>query len=431
MSLSDQLVTLAGADPDILREAPSDRGKYLALGRVILVTSLMAMLSMAFLLNSVFPTSTTARFLAILGVSLFWGAGIMTIDAALVKGMHSKGFSLVCQAIPRFVIAFLISSVVSTPIVLAIFSSDIAQQVHANQIAEANKQTDSVNGGSLATQLNGIQTQIDNNNAIVAGYQKTLNDLNTTLATDQKLEAQAQLTMTCEVEGAGASDPACQGIATDISGPGKNYQVDSVKHDQAVAQVERDKTAVAAAQEQFTAAQVKAGIALCGQIIGPDGTAIPAPACKGGLTADRDNLQTQLDAMKDTSAIMDNNGLIGKLKALSQISSGNGWALFEHWSVVLLLFCIECMPVIARVLYGIEAVSAHDQILKKRSLVECTRSKNADEATLRDIDRSYRKNDAISEHQCSIDIRLAKYKATQEAAVAKKAIKKAAKGGAV
>src|SRR5262249_33751988 len=117
--ISDRLAWLGGADLDILRKAPRDRGKFVQMGCVLLTTSGIAAVSMTFAVHN--TMSVAVAIAAIVG--LLWGLVIINLDRFLVVSMGATRDvkRLIGIAIPRLLMAVVVSLVVSTPITLEIF----------------------------------------------------------------------------------------------------------------------------------------------------------------------------------------------------------------------------------------------------------------------------------------------------------------------
>ena len=119
------LIALSGARPEILARCPTERVKFQSLGWAILITSAMATVSMWFALTSVMGFNAVLAF----PVAVIWGLIIMGIDRWLVTSMPIDGSRKWAMAIPRVVLALLLGSLISTPIVLRIFQSEINNQI--------------------------------------------------------------------------------------------------------------------------------------------------------------------------------------------------------------------------------------------------------------------------------------------------------------
>ena len=90
------LIWLSGASPRILRQCPAERPKYTGIGSVILVTSLLAAISMGFLLHE----DVGATFGWAIVLSIVWGVAIAALDRWLTVSLD-RAASAAALPIPR------------------------------------------------------------------------------------------------------------------------------------------------------------------------------------------------------------------------------------------------------------------------------------------------------------------------------------------
>ncbi len=119
------LFSIAGVRQEVLDNCPTERVKFQSLGMAILITSLIATASMWFALNDALGLPVVV---ALFGAVL-WGLIILGIDRWLVTSMPSSGSRRWTIALPRLVLALLLGTLISTPIVLRIFQSEINAQI--------------------------------------------------------------------------------------------------------------------------------------------------------------------------------------------------------------------------------------------------------------------------------------------------------------
>lgn len=117
--------------------------KYAGLGATVFFTAVFAWMSCAFALNMVFDN----MFLAIL-IGAVWGLMIFNLDRFIVSGMRkeSRLWKEFLYAMPRVLLAVLISIVIAKPLELRIFDKEIQpqltimeQRVFAEQEEETRK----------------------------------------------------------------------------------------------------------------------------------------------------------------------------------------------------------------------------------------------------------------------------------------------------
>src|SRR5580698_11375009 len=95
------LISLAGARADILDRCDTERLKFQSLGIAILITSVMAVISMWFALTSAMGFNPVGSFL----IALIWGMIILGIDRWLVTSMPTDGSRRWPIAVSRLVLA--------------------------------------------------------------------------------------------------------------------------------------------------------------------------------------------------------------------------------------------------------------------------------------------------------------------------------------
>ncbi|MFD0899801.1 DUF4407 domain-containing protein [Actinomadura sediminis] len=150
------LISLSGARPEILRRCPSERAKYEGIGGAVLTTSVLAALSMWFAMYSALGVHP----LLAAPIALAWGAAILSLDRWLVTSIPAEGPRLKF-AIPRIIMAVILGAVVSTPLVLQIFKSEIDAQIVEMKQARSNEFTAEQRTGEVGRQVAALQQQVD------------------------------------------------------------------------------------------------------------------------------------------------------------------------------------------------------------------------------------------------------------------------------
>jgi hypothetical protein len=113
----------AGADPELLSIAPaSERAKYAGIGGAVFFTGLLAALSGGYALFTAFENWPAAVLFG-----LIWGALIFNLDRLIVASMKKEagGRNPWLQALPRFLLAGILSLVIAKPLELRIFKPEI------------------------------------------------------------------------------------------------------------------------------------------------------------------------------------------------------------------------------------------------------------------------------------------------------------------
>lgn len=116
----------SGADTEILKKCPSETAKYTGIGATVFFTGVFAFLSASYALYTVFDGVLSAILFGIV-----WGLMIFNLDRFIVSSMRKEGrfgreFAM---AIPRVILAILISVVIARPLELKIFEKEIAPEL--------------------------------------------------------------------------------------------------------------------------------------------------------------------------------------------------------------------------------------------------------------------------------------------------------------
>src|SRR5580692_6988589 len=143
--LGDRLAWLGGANKDVLDQVPTERARFIQMALVLLTTSSIAVMSMMFALNDGVHVAFVA---AVIG-GIFWGFVILNLDRFLVLSMgHTRDWKrLLLMALPRLLLAMVISLVIATPMTLRIFANDIKNEMvqvnakESKQVAEQQAQS--------------------------------------------------------------------------------------------------------------------------------------------------------------------------------------------------------------------------------------------------------------------------------------------------
>lgn len=111
----------SGANARLLNECPTESSKYVGIGATIFFTGLFATLSAGYAFYTVFDNYLTAGLLG-----LIWGLLIFNLDRFIVSSMRkTKPLHEFKMAVPRIILAVLISIVIAKPLELKIFEKEI------------------------------------------------------------------------------------------------------------------------------------------------------------------------------------------------------------------------------------------------------------------------------------------------------------------
>lgn len=146
----------SGSNPAILKKSPTDINKYIGIGATIFFTGVLAFIASAYAIHTVFDS-----WIASLGFGLTWGLMIFNLDRYIVSSMKRQGSGLqdFFTALPRLVLAVIISIVISKPLELKIFEKEInaelismEQEVYKTQEQKVQERYDS--------RITGLQQEI-------------------------------------------------------------------------------------------------------------------------------------------------------------------------------------------------------------------------------------------------------------------------------
>jgi hypothetical protein len=331
------LIAISGARPDVLDRCPTERIKFQSLGWAILITSGLATVSMWFALTSAMGFNPLLSF----PVAVLWGLIIMGIDRWLVTSMPIDGKRKFLIAAPRLALAILLGSLISTPIVLRIFESEINNQVSVikenNEAAFLTSQQHSAVAARVTNwqnTVNNLQQVIDSHGskAINPASDPVVQGLTTQLDNEQKVAASDYHAWQCQLYG-GCGAPKGSGPLAAASE--KRYNDDEAQIAMLTQEIQaRDQAleATDANSEQSRFQQATNAL----------------PAAQAQLTAAQAEENSLLNNFQATNGAT--NGLLIRLKALDQLSAGNSTLQTARLLLFLLFLVIEVLPVTVKLL---------------------------------------------------------------------------------
>jgi hypothetical protein len=331
------LARLAGAREEVLDQCPTERTKLQGIGSAILITSVIATISMWFALASALGINTILS----LPIAIVWGVIILGIDRWLVTSIPPRGKRRLGIALPRVILAILLGTLISTPIVLRAFESEIN-----TQIAKIKQQQYDT---FLAQQQNSkVNQQVAYWNRQVASLEKVINSggqapLNPSADSDiQSLTK--QLTYETGQEQTYYKDWQCQLYGGPGCPPGNGPLAQASKQSYLTA-----KQQVALIQGEITAREkvLSATDRASEQTrLHQAESALPnAKAQQANAIAQEDALRTDYENNNLVT-----NGLLIRLQALNQLSAGDLTVNAARFLLFLLFLVIECLPVIVKLM---------------------------------------------------------------------------------
>jgi hypothetical protein len=367
---------LGGGDQAVLDQVPQERARFVQMAGVLLTTSGIAVVSMIFALRDGVKAPLGAA--VILG--LLWGVVILNLDRFLVLSMGDTRHRvrLVLITLPRLALAVVLALVISTPIVLRIFASDINQQLFIMQQKASRQQAALEAGSGEQQEANRVKAQINTDQGILNGHlpqtitspqlqsaQAQVSQLQRQAQSDYQAEVTAREAWQCELVGQN-----CVG-SSGKTGNGPRAQAKYLEYQQAAktyASVQNQLNAALAtekaAQHSFAndqgtrIQQIKAGAR----------QALP------GLQAHYQKLQADLQAAAASGRNVNskNTGILAQLQALSAASGQSSSLQAARLAVLALFFLIEILPVTVKFLLNMGPLSAYEVVarLKEDELID-------------------------------------------------------------
>lgn len=377
LPLSTQLAVHGGADADVLEAVPEETSRFVQMFFVLAGTALVSALSMMFALI----TGVRISIWIAVPLALVWALIIFNLDRFLTSTMRSTRnvWKLVGLAIPRVFLAALIGVVVAEPLVLQAFQNDIAREINATNVVQAQADQDAVTNGPEKQALDaaaervatleeqaatGIVEGTSSTSAETVAAQQTVDQLTAQLAEQQAVIDQARAVYQCELTGEGVGTvPGCTGV----TGEGASSQAAQAQLTQAQAGYDALAVQLQDATAELTAANAA----------GTDAAASSAAQNKqlasDQLPGARAQYESALAAYDARAAqVADGNaeamGLLSQMSAMERLAEREPALAMAHWLIALLFFMIELLPVLVKVLtsYGEPSLYERADAMKRQ-----------------------------------------------------------------
>ena len=373
-----QLAILGGAEGEILDRVPGETPRFVQMFFVLAGTALVSAISMLFALT----TGVQAAIWLAVPLAVVWALIIFNLDRFLTSTMASTKnvWRLIGLAIPRVIMAAIIGFVVAEPLVLQVFHNDIAREVAATNITQAQSDQEALESGpekialdaatAKVTELEnqaatGIVAGTDSSSASESAAQSTVDDLTAKLAEQQTVIDQARALYQCELTGEGAGTvPGCTGVN------GEGASSDAAQAQLAQAQQTYDGLAeqLRVANEELAAAGTTAKESTA------TSEAQNRQLAQDQLPAARDTYDQALDAYNARAdAVAQGNagavGLLSQISGLNRLSEKEPAILWAHILIAALFFMIELLPVLVKVLTSYGEPSLYEKALAIRRQV--------------------------------------------------------------
>jgi hypothetical protein len=351
-TIAEQLLTVSGANRDVLRDAPKERTKQVAMGAVLLSTAAIAAVSASYAMHV--ALHLPAPF-AVLG-GLAWGVVILNLDRWLVVStprLKTK-FGTLAMALPRVLLAVLIGAVISTPLTLAVFSSEIDAEVQVMAAEAESDFTEQLENDSRYERIPEWEEQIQVLQADIADGVRDADVLNdpAVMALQAQLDDvtrrynEAAAAFLCETDGTcGTGD---RGIGPEAEEKRAERDRLEDERDALQQQLADLKPQV---REQLEAEEVQ-------------------------KTADQQvrlvDLQEQVgEAKRDKAAdiarheqeVGESDGILARLSALERIQDDDPILGTAHLLLFLFMTALECLPIIFKTMVTLAPPSLYERLV--------------------------------------------------------------------
>jgi hypothetical protein len=351
-TISEQLLTVSGANRDVLRDAPKERTKQVAMGAVLLSTAAIAAVAAAYALHLTLHVPVP---IAVMG-GLVWGLIILNLDRWLVVStprLKTK-WGTVAMALPRVLLAVLIGAVISTPLTLAVFSSEINTEIKVMAAEAENDFNTKLETDSRYAQLPAWKQEIKDLQADIAEPATDADVIKDLAVVDlqgrlddvtARYNAAAE-TVLCETDGScGTGVPGVAAAALE-----KMAERDRLK-------VERD-----ALQQQLeaTKGQVRQ------QLEAEEAKKTTDQQTRlDDLRSEVAKSEQQMDARiaRHEAAVGKSDGILARLTALGRISDGDSTLATAHLLLFLFLTALECLPIIFKTMLALGPPSLYERLI--------------------------------------------------------------------
>jgi hypothetical protein len=367
---ADVVASLGGGDLAVLEQVPQERARFVQMAGVLLTTAGIAVGSMIFALRY----GVKAPLAAAVVLGLLWGVVIFNLDRFLVLSMGDTRdrVRLVLITLPRLALAVVLALVISTPLVLRIFASDINQQLFIMQQRASRQEAALIAGGGEQQEANQVRAQIASDQGILNGHLPqsiTSPQLQSAQAQVSQLQRQAQAAFQAEVTAREAWQCELDGQncveSSGKVGNGPRAQAKYLEYQQAVSAYDSVRSRLDAALAAENAAQRGFSSDLSSrvqQIKAQARQELPALQARY-QRLESDLLGTAASGQRVNNA---NTGILAQLQALSEASGQNASLRAARLAVLALFFLIEILPVTVKFLLNIGPMSAYEVAVRVR-----------------------------------------------------------------
>jgi hypothetical protein len=346
------VLVLSGAHVQTLDLVPTERARFESLGWAILITSGMAAVSMWFALAS----AVGINGIIAVPVALAWGLVIMGIDRWLITSMPIDGNRRFAIAVPRVLLAILLGTLISTPLVLRVFQSEINAQLAQMQQSNYNTYLKTQTTDQLAKQISTYSNELQYLNTVVnshgASTGNTASDPELVSYNNQLATLDKQLTTWTGLKATYYKNYTCQkygGADCPKAGVGPAAQASLTSYNQATTEVTKIQGEINHVQQEIQARNKQ----ISGNSAASQQNRYQEALTQRPLVQNQYNTAVQQQTQLEQSYYAQNqasHGILARLEALSQLSNGNLTVGAARLLLFLLFLVIECLPVTVKLL---------------------------------------------------------------------------------
>lgn len=325
------LVTLAGGRSDILAFCPSERGKFETLGMTVFMTGLLTVAAVWFALVSVMGMNPVLAFPA----AFFGGLVLTGLLRWTIISFRFDGKNKFAVAVPWLIFTMMVGIVLSTPVALRSFQSEINYQVSITRAQQESAFLVLQQHSQVAAQVIYWQNKVNNLDEVInsrgavpfnpAGDSE-FQELTRQLNSERGVAASDYHAWQCQLEG-GCGVPA---------GAGPLARAAEQRYEAAESQVTSLTAQIQAREKNLQAASARSQESRLRQ----------AQADLPGARAQLTSVLSQQESLRNSFLASDEavNGMIMRIQALYRLS-GENVMLAAAWCLLFLSFLlVNCMP---------------------------------------------------------------------------------------
>jgi Domain of unknown function (DUF4407) len=347
------MIFSSGARPEILVNCATDESTYVGLGGTVVATAVLAGASMAFALQRAFHASVAVS----VALAFVWAAIVFNLDRWLITSQKRMGSvkKQILAAVPRILVSVLFGLVISEPLVLQIFRSELDAQTTRDRAVVLDAAAKLRTGGAKALEVASNEKKIaalsDTGAADspdVKNLRARIDRANTETATARTTYDAAEIELTKEVEGLSITKkpkcgPVCRVKTQTRDQALKRYNETKAKNDADVIKLEGQITKLEGDSEKTRAA-----------------AAAENEKRRKKLETANDKLKKQIDNDYNAVVAQSDTGLLADMRSLDHLSSDNSAVLFAHLALMLLLIAIDTLPVLGKLLQSLAPARSYE-----------------------------------------------------------------------